>query len=308
MTTGYSENPVNWNEIEAYVNQGELVKDLYAKGKCFFYDTCSFRYHANLGKKDAEKIYKYISNADGMVILTRCILMELASLSGIVNVEYEQYIKRITEAGIPVYVIDEEVLFHICEVCFSTNAQINGLLTWAVRMVKGPVSTITATLDKDQSLSGEVLNGKNQNSSEVYRHFFSAVRANKEAGDNLGEELLAICLHILAQLPGEADGKFCIFTDDKGAAGKISNMFQRTNQRYRGKRIIIYSTPKLVQQLFLNGYFSEKQEVIRMLKCGISGNLKVLGTQLYDLKSRELSLTVEDAARQLIQGTLHITF
>lgn len=89
------------------------------------------------------------------------------------------------------------------EICFSTNATINNFLVWSVRMMKGPVSTITKTLDKDEALNDVVIKGRNLDNKGVYNRFFSSVRANKESGDNLGEELLGICLHILSQLPGE---------------------------------------------------------------------------------------------------------
>ena len=71
----------------------------------------------------------------------------------------------------------------------------------------------------------------------MYKRFFEAVRANKESGDNLGEEVLAICLHILSHIPGEDNGKFCVITDDKGAASKIDAMFKKTAKQHRGREI-----------------------------------------------------------------------
>ena len=48
MIKGYSEIPENWGNIAPYVNRGSLVQSIFLSKKCFFYDTCSFRYHANL--------------------------------------------------------------------------------------------------------------------------------------------------------------------------------------------------------------------------------------------------------------------
>jgi len=121
---------------------------------------------------------------------------------------------------------------------------------WADRMVYSPVSTIADTLGADSQLNSEVHEGKNLKASDLYQRFFSAVRGNKEHEDNLGEELIAICVHILANLPGAADGKLCVLTDDKGAAGKIDAAVKKTNQGNRGSKIIIFSTPKLVQYMF----------------------------------------------------------
>ena len=74
------------------------------------------------------------------------------------------------------------------EMVFNTNAAINNYLCWAVRLLKGPVSTITYTIENNAEINKEVMQGKNLNSKEIYRHFFETVRKNKESGDNLGEE------------------------------------------------------------------------------------------------------------------------
>lgn len=196
-----------------------------------FYDTCSFRYHANMAEESIDSIFAYIKEQDGIIVITRCILMELASSSGILNQEYIQYCQKISQSGLSLYVINEEDLFQVMEICFSINASINNFLVWSVRMMKGPGSTIIKTLDEDKALNDVVIKGRNPDNKGVYKRFFSSVRANKESGDNLGEELLGICLHILSQLPGEEDGKFCIITDDKEAAGKIDEKVSNQGKR-----------------------------------------------------------------------------
>lgn len=234
--------------------------------------------------------------------------MELASGSGILNQEYIQYCQKISQSGLNLYVIYEEDLFQVMEICFSTNASINNFLVWSVRMMKGPVSTITKTFDEDEALNNVVIKGRNLDNEGVYKRFFSSVRANKESGDNLGEELLGICLHILSQLSGEEDGKFCIITDDKEAAGKIDGLFKKTNHQFQGKKIIIFSTPKLVQILYAEEYVTDRDMLVEVLKFGGSGNIKVLGTRIYDLKSNEISLSCEEMADQIMSKGIHITF
>ena len=308
MATVYKEIPDNWSELEPYVNRGQFIEDIFRKKKCFFYDTCSFRYHANMAKESIDSIFAYIKEQDGIIIITRCILMELASSSGILNQEYIQYCQKISQSGLCLYVIYEEDLFQVMEICFSTNASINNFLVWSVRMIKGPVSTITKTLDEDEALNDMVIKGRNLDNKGVYKRLFSSVRANKESRDNLGEELLGICLHILSQLPGEEDGKFCIITDDKEAAGKIDRLFRKTNRQFQGKKIIIFSTPKLVQILYAEEYITDRDMLVEILKFGGSGNIKVLGTRIYDLKSNEISLSCEEMADQIMSKGIHITF
>lgn len=308
MAGVYREVPDNLGKLEPYVNRGQLVEEIIRRKKCFFYDTCSFRYHANMDEGGRRSLLAYIRKEDGIVVITRCILMELASDSGILNPEYIQYCREISQSGINLFVIREEELFQVMESCFSTNAAINTLLVWSVRMMRGPVSTISRTLEEDETLNDIVNKGRNLENKGVYGRFFSSVRANKESGDNLGEELLGICLHILSHLPGEEDGKFCIITDDKEAAGKIDKMFKKTSSLFKGKRIILFSTPKLVQILCEKGYVTGKEELEEILRAGGNGNIRVLGTQIYDLKSREISLDCKEMADQIISKGIHITF
>ena len=90
------------------------------------------------------------------------------------------------EAEIKVVIFNEEYTYDILSECFSTNERINEYLSWAVRMVKSPVSTITEMLKNDEKLTAEVLEGKNLRQSDIYRRFFATVRENKEHADNLG--------------------------------------------------------------------------------------------------------------------------
>lgn len=303
MAVNYTDAPHNMAEIISYVTieKDKIVSEIIGKSKCYFYDTCSFRRHANLDSEKAEYFLRYIKNQNSTIIITRCILMELASHSGMLNQEYIDYIKRINDFGITVLVIYEEDLFSVMEVCFSTNAAINNYLCWAVRIIQGPVSTITETLEKNCSINNEVIKGRNSDNSGVYRRFFEAVRGNKESGDNLGEELLAICLYILSHMPGEEDGKFCVITDDKSAASKIDAMFKKTAKYYSGKKVGIFSTPKLVQVLCRENILQDKEHMKQILGTGTDGNIVVLGMLVYDIRSREISMNRDDLAELIMQ-------
>lgn len=311
MAESYTDIPHNMSEITPYVivNEAEIVAEILRKDNCYFYDTCSFRRHSNLQNEEAEYLLKYIKNQNGIIIITRCILMELASLSGILNHEYVDYIKRIKEFGISVLIVYEEDLFSVMEIAFSTNATINEYLCWAVRSVKGPASKITDTLKQNSRIYDEIIKGRNLDNRGVYSRFFKAVRENKESGDNLGEELLAVCLHILSYLPGEEDGKFCVITDDKEAAGKIDNLFKQTKKQHSGKAVIIFSTPKLVQVLYRENILVLREHVKALLSVGTEGNIKVLGTLISDIRNRDISLCSEDLTDLIMKPNgINITF
>lgn len=303
MAGGYTEIPRNMMEIVPYVitDKKSIVEEILESRKCFFYDTCSFRRHAKLERSEMEYLLKYIKMQNGIVIITRCILMELASYDGLLNGEYIEYLKIISRYGIDVLVMYEEDIFFVMNVCFSTNSSINAYLCWTVRTMKLPVSTITRTFEQNGRIHEEVIKGKNRDNGGVYKRFFGAVRSNKESGDSLGEELLAICLHILSYMPGEADGKFCVITDDKGAGSKIDTLFRRTAKQFKGKKIVIFSTPKLVQVLYREKIIADKEHIKAILSVGTEGNIVVLGTQIYDLINNDISLSADELAELIVQ-------
>ena len=173
---------------------------------------------------------------------------------------------------------------------------------WAVRMAKSPTSTITDTLKMNDKLNSEVVEGKNLKASDLYQRFFSAVRSNKEHEDNLGEELISICVHILSYLPGVPDGKLCVLTDDKGAASKIDSVMRRTNQEYRGSRIILFSTPKLIQHMFQEGVGLSEDEIVNLLSQGISENIVIMGITDYDFRVNDkIPISCRELAQKIIE-------
>lgn len=311
MVNVYTDIPYNFEEIAPFVTveTSAIVAEVYRKKRCYFYDTCSFRSHANLPDKEAEYLFQYIRSQDGIVIITRCILMELSSHSGILNPEYISYMKRIKAYGIDVLVVYEEDLFEVMNVCFGTNAAINAYLMWAVRMMQGPVSSVTETVMQNKVLYHSLIDGKNLESRGIYKEFFVSVRGGKESGDNLGEEVLAICLHILSHIPGEADGKFCVITDDKGAGSKIDVLFQKTSRQHKGNKIRIFSTPKLVQFMYAEGILKKREHMKIILETGNDGNIVILGTRNFDLRTNEISVSSQELVDLIMTpNAIHIIF
>ena len=300
MATTYTENPGNFCEIEAFVETEikEMKSIFFSAERVLFYDACSFQRHSNLADKEKNILIKYFKDRGIVIFITRCILMELASDQHKLTEKYIEFFKSMNGAGVKVVIFNEEYTYDILSECFSTNEKINEYLMWAVRTVKSPVSTIEETIKADQKLSSEVIEGKNLKSSDLYKRFFTAVRGNKEHDDTLGEELISICVHILSYLPGVFDGKLCVLTDDKGAVGKIDSVMRRTNPQNRGAKIILFSTPKLVQHMFQEHIELSENEMINLISQGASENIVVMGTTAFDLKVDEkISIT----GRELVQ-------
>ena len=304
MAGAYTETPDNFHELEPFVETDIMViKSLFYSGqRIFFYDACSFQRHSHYARMGKDVLIHFYKRHGTVIFITRSIMMELASDRHMLAEECIYYIKELREADVKVVIFNEEYTYDILSECFATNDIINQYLTWAVRTVKSPVSTIIETLKTNSRLYAEVIAGKNSKQSDIYRRFFAAVRANKEHGDNLGEELIAVCIHILSSLPGVADGKLCVMTDDRGAASKIDLIMKKTNSKYRGAKIILFSTPKLVQHIFQEQMDLSEEEMIHLLSQGTSGNIVVMGVTAYDLKVNEkISLTDRELAQKIME-------
>lgn len=282
MADVYFEVPKNWSAVKDKVTTApEKIANalLYEYDKVFFYDTCSFRGHSNLTAADADTIISHMKQERGVVVLTKCILMELASGSGELNQEYLDLIFRMTDHhGMEVIVMKEEDMLDVMLECFSTIRDVNTYLMWAVRMLGVPTSTIEITLAQDGNLNKKIKEGKGLGSRELFSDFFSSVRKNKVSSDNLGEELLAICVQILSHIPGLKDYRFNVLTEDKGARAVIHNLLYKTGKQYAGQKVMIYSTPRLLQTMIHLGRISDPDSISRILGMGQEREIAVYGT------------------------------
>ena len=300
MATTYTETPDNLSEIDESVitDINEIKRIFYQVDKVFFYDACSFQRHSNLKKAEQDILIQYFVKQRITIFFTRCILMELSGDQHCLERQYVDYIKSLNDGRVKVVLFNEEYAFNILSDCFSSIERINEYLMWAVRMAHSSVSTITDALKTDSKLNSEMYEGKNLKASDLYHRFFSAVRDNKAHEDNLGEELIAICVHILSHLPGIADGKLCVLTDDKGAAGRVDSVMKKTNPNNRGAKIIIYSTPKLVQHMLQEDVIMSEDEMVNILSQGISDNIVIMGLTEFDM---EVNTKISISARDLVQ-------
>lgn len=305
MVTTYTETPDNLHKIKTFVitEINEIKRTFYQTGRVLFYDACSFQRHSSLNETERNILIQYFEKQRITIFLTRCVLMELSGDRHSLERRFIDYIKILSDANIKVILFNEEYTYSILLDCFSSNERINEYLMWAVRNVCSPVSTISDTLKSDSKLNSDVREGKKLKDSNLYQRFFSAVREKKEREDNLGEELIAICVHILSNLPGVADGKLCVLTDDKGAASKIDSVMKKNNRGNWGAKIIIFSTPKLVQYIFWEHVKMSEDEMINILSQGVSGNIRVMGITEFDLEvNPKISLSARELTREIMKS------
>lgn len=303
------EYPHNFNEAEPYIIKPghQAANEILTAGKCYFYDTCSFIRHIHL--QYPEVLFDYIKKHNGIVVITGCIIMELASGNGILDLKYIEYIRKMHEYGIKVIVMYEEDMFDVLNMCFTTNSSINTYLSLAVKTVKTPVGTIESTLKSDESLMREIFKGSSKDST-LFSRFFKEVRSNKESGDNLGEELIAVCVHMLSNIPDNCSYKYIILTEDKGAVGLI-NKVSKNIFLYQDKYTIsAITTTGLVQRMYDEGIISERHQVEELLSSGMAGDkIRLLGSEEYDLEPKEKTMTIMELADKIVTpNKIHINY
>lgn len=202
--------------------------------------------------------------------------------------------------GVEVNVMYEEDLFTVLSECFSTTKDINSYLMWAVRMLGVPTSTIETTFSEDSSLKKKLKEGRGITSKNLFSDFFKAVKNNKTQSDNLGEELLAICLHILSYIPGESDYKFNVITEDKGAGAVINSLFTKTQAQFFGRKIVIYSTPRLTKTMIEYDRLSDVNSIARILGMGCERDKKIFGALPNEFDTTEHTFNSCDLANMLL--------
>lgn len=309
MATCYVETPHNIREIERYVlTDGErIASEIMNARRCYFYDACSFRKHAQM--EHPEYVFEFVKRDNGIMVITGCVLMELASHSGFLNAEYVEYMKKMYEAGIQVLILYEEDIFDILSLCFASNTVINRQLSLAVRAVKRPTGTMEDTLKENKSLRNEIF-GDDITDGTLFRRFFGEVRSNKESGDNLGEELLAVCVHLMSNIPEVYDYKYVIMTEDKGAIGLVHKAAHNVLLYRNVRAFSALTTSRLAQRLYEETIISGKSQVEEMLSVGAAGaTLKILGSEEYDLEPKEKTMTCSELAEKIITpNAIHINY
>lgn len=309
MATLYVENPHNFSDIDGVVltEKSEVLKEILTAERLYFYDTCAFRKHSHMN--NPQWVFELIKKNSGVVVITRCILMELASKSGRLISDYVEYIKKMSRFGLKILIIYEEDLFDVLSACFSANEVMNQYLSFAVRTVKGPTSTITTVLKGNPVLLKDVILNPPSEAS-VYRRFFQEVRANKESEDNLGEEMIALCVHLLSNLPDTTEYKYLIFTEDKGAIGLFHKTLKNVHDHKEVWAFSALTTTKLAQCLYEERIITEKEQVEEVLSVDNKENeVVVLGSERYDLERKEKKLTCSELAEKImLPEAIHIYY
>lgn len=301
MDKNYCVVPVNFTEIESYVivKQEEAAEAIIQAEKCFFYDTCAFRNHMNIANPNP--IFEYIKRVGGIIVITRGIIMELCSGDNRLWEQHVNYIKKMRQYGLRVLVIYEEDMKKALEICFTGITEIHTMLSFAVKNAKSKEGAVERTFERNPSLKQALLTNTISKESSLVKRFFQEVRNNKVSGDNLGEELIAICMHMLSNIPEFSSHKYILLTDDRGATTLLGKTI-RDVFRYTGKRSITgITTTKLCWLMVKDEIITTKDQVLEILEAGNTGrSIKVLCSEKYELEPSEKTFRLSEFAEKLI--------
>ena len=309
MDKRYRDTPENFSEIQSYVitDKEQIVRNIILSEKCYFYDTCAIRNHMQCAGRI--RLFEYLKKNSGIVIITRCILMELCSDDGCLWEEQVEYIKELSEHKIPVLVLYEEDIFDIMRAFCADISRINSWLSFAVRCAKGKTGKMEAALRADAKLREELIANPGSKDSALAKKFFSEVRSLKTSKDNMGEELLAVCVHWLSHMRSLNDYKYVILTDDKKAVPTMGKVIKNTREHLGSKSVAVVTTAKLCELMYKAGVVEDASQIIALFSEEARGkDLKVYCSEEFELYPTEKGMSVRDFSQKVIEEKMKVYF
>lgn len=292
MTT-YRYQPNNFADIEHYfiTDQNIAVLEMIRASTVFFYDTCSIMHHAHL--MDVNPIVSYVKNNNGIVVIARTVVMELSSPANgnIIQEQHMQYIGKLYDAGIKIFLFNEESSLNCINIAFSCSVEeINQMLGYEVMQMKTYKGAISRYYDRLPEESQRKLRGQTQSSSDEFLHFFQSMRSYKETEDSLAEELIML-IFILVQ---ECLNRLVLISDDSRCSNKFLQTTQYIKQHYQRGDIHIQSTASLCLKLYRDGLL-QQEGIERFLLSAYQSHqsirLFVATKEDIEISERQFSLT-----------------
>lgn len=296
--------PINWDEVAPYViqEQAQITKLILCAARCFFYDTCSFRNHTSI--KNPDSIFAYIKKQNGVIILTKMVIMELCSGDHKLWKEHVEYIKRMNQYGILVLFVAEENIFEVLCACYTGMSQVNRMLSNAVKYTRNVTGAIENTLQKNTTLRKEIFLNIDNKDGSLAKRFFESMRQNKMPGDNLGEELLAVCIHMLANIQETVEYKYIVLTEDHAAITLLGRVKENVEKYIGGHCISGVTTAKLCWLMIQEGILLNEVEVEEIMSVGRSDTqLRIYSSEQYELGPSEKIMTIEEFAEKVVNDT-----
>ncbi|MBQ8804594.1 MAG: hypothetical protein IJZ53_13275 [Tyzzerella sp.] len=297
-------NSMSWPK-EIICDSNDAIREIVLARRCYFYDTSAFRNHASVSNR--KLILQYIKQMQGIVIITKSVLLELCYPNSGFWEEHVKYLNEMAEMELKVLFINEEDIVELLQSCYNSTAQINLWLSYAVKCVKSRCSAIETILLQEHDLKKEVFVNCSGQDSLLGRRFFEKMRLNKKSGDNLGEELISVCFHMLTNMPESGNYKYIMLTDDKYAVRLLGKVKQNVMSSDAKKYISAHTSANLCWHMKNAGIITCKEEIIEILN-GERGNEQITCcySETYALFPEMQSVRCEVLAEQVMQGAVKI--
>jgi len=268
--TNYHETPENFSNFSNCFKSNDVLFDLLNESntKIVFYDTCSFRYHSNLNANERKAIVDYIKSNNYLLIFITTIVMELGQDSGIYERVYVDYFKELNNAQIKMFFVNEEKLYDNARNVYPIDT-IKEQLRHAVYRLKRPksIGELAHNFYNDFFFT----NKDEQNVVDRFSisDFFVNARKNKTHDDDLGEQMIFLCVYLLSQIPPIYKNKIYVFTDDKGAAMIFKSAYCNCPRNHTSPRI--FNIIKIVEELYRTNIIADKSLLESIIK-SVKGN------------------------------------
>jgi len=306
MSKTYVETPYNFDEIKEYIiyDKKKAVDEIIVADICFIYDTCAIWSHSKIS--DITPLVTYIKGRNGVVIITRTVLMEMCSDDSKIWTQHIDFIKKLSDAGIKVLVFNEEDSLECLKRVYAGSVgYFNNLLKYALRIArkwKGTVDEVIANSGSD--MIRKLCGSGDYSKSELFSTFFQMARACKKPQDNLAEELFIICAAILSNTPSINEYKYIVISEDRGLIRKLVEMTDNLKKHTGARRCSMLTTPGLCQVLIKEGLINTPDELQNILNCAYQDKkIKVCCSEEYDLKPKEKDYTKEELGDKLLNDS-----
>ena len=289
----YKEVPDNFDNLKDYLLQERDIhidKFLDAKN-IYFYDTCSLQCHSNSNNRD--KIITYIKNTNGIIIITRTVLMELGGNGGNIQNSVIDYLSEFYNADTPILLFNEEELFYTLKYILSlTTQECNKLLGNVIGEVASYEGTIyEIKRENPNNIYGRLHNNRCSD-DYLYEEFFKFARDSKSSGDNLGEELMFICFCILSRIP--LLNKLIFLSNDMQSRNSIIRVNKYT-KRYNDKmEPYQLTTATLLYKLQREELITNKSDLKEMFEKSFNGNVPFYYTDKFSINMEYDKLSVSE--------------
>lgn len=301
MSKRYQYEPDNFSEIIPYVESEKetVVEKVCMSETLFFYDTCSLRYHAKL--RDAESVFTFIKEHEGVVVIPRTIIMELSSSeeteAALLRNAEIRYLEKLNKKEIPIVIFDEEWAKDCLAYAHDENiGKRNNRIINVMKDFRNTFRSLQQCFQGKTNAEKSELMGNLPVTRDLIQPLLRELRESKQEGDSLGEELIYLIIALLADLGSQ----MYVFSDDRSSVFKYQKLREKMdNYGYENLKGQV-CTPAFATTMLQKGVITFEQA--KTLICSAHGNDQICKYTYRDGESfdvRMRNFTLEDVLEKM---------